>query len=349
MVPVIKKTVETRWNEEYGDLEGNLEGDLEGDLERNLEGSLVHCLRRWEDILKYATFIVNTVSSALKHLQMMKNPKGIFLRWIEELGEFKFEVKHRPENLNLNTDNLSRCDHLPTKQEEELVEAIQEEELNLRNIGKGQQDDPTMTKVRGWEASPSKQWLVLSNVLDAAFGWSHQYSTVRYFRVAITVYEVQQRFPWTEMHREMQQKVAEYVEHIKNDQVVINRKIHQYQGGKYQETMERGPVWYSHTKRISVRIIELTLSWMRPVKLAKKITQVWVKITAAHTKSREFMVSVSRLNIYRTDLNLEHRRRPQDKEWEDDDGAATEDIQPPRDVPRGNIVIQNQAGGPAAV
>ena len=30
------------------------------------------------------------------------------------------------------------------------MEVIQEEELNLRNIGKGQQDDPTMTKVRGW-------------------------------------------------------------------------------------------------------------------------------------------------------------------------------------------------------
>ena len=126
-VPVIKKTVETRWNADYGDLEGDL----------------VHCLRRWEHILKYAKFIVNTGSSALKHLQTMKNPKGIFLRWLEELGEF------RPGRLNLNTDNLNRCDHLLTKQEEERVEAIQEEELNLRNIGKGQQDDPTMTKVRG--------------------------------------------------------------------------------------------------------------------------------------------------------------------------------------------------------
>ena len=27
---------------------------------------------------------------------------------------------------------------------------MQEEELNLRNIGKGQQDDPTLTKVREW-------------------------------------------------------------------------------------------------------------------------------------------------------------------------------------------------------
>ena len=41
-------------------------------------------------------------------------------------------------------------DVIITKQEEEQMEVIQEEELNLRNIGKGQQDDPTMTKVRGW-------------------------------------------------------------------------------------------------------------------------------------------------------------------------------------------------------
>ena len=298
--------------------------------------------------MKYFPFRVYTDTAALKRLQTIKNPKGIFFRSLEELSEFMFKVRSRSGKLNLSAGDLSRCDHLLTKQEEEQMDIIQEEELNLMNIGKGQQEDPTMTKVRGWEASPSKQWLVPSNVLDAALGWSHQHSTVRYFRVATTVYKVQQRFPWPEMHQEMQQKVAECVEHIKNDQVLINRNVHQYQGGKYQEIMERGPVWYSHPKRISGRTIELTLSRMGLVKLAKKITPVWVEITAAHTKSREFMVSVSRLNIYRTDPNLEHQRRPKDKGWEDDEGAEAEDIQPPRDVPRGNIVIQNQAGVPAA-
>ena len=29
LVPVIKKTVETRWNEDYGNLEGNLEGQFQ--------------------------------------------------------------------------------------------------------------------------------------------------------------------------------------------------------------------------------------------------------------------------------------------------------------------------------
>ena len=250
-------------------------------------------MKRREHILKYFPFRVNTDTAALKRLQTIKNPEGVFFRWLEELSEFMFKVGSWAGRLNLNADNLSRCDHLLTKQEEEQMEVIQEEELNLRNIGKGQQEDPTMTKVRGWimgkanltqlefrgeteelhryagrlsplsvndtgiwmrntklegwEASPSKRRLVPSNWLDAALGWSHQHSTVRYFRVATTVYKVQQRFLWPEMNREMQQKVAECVEHIKNDQVVNNRNAHQYQGGKYLEIMERGLVWYSHS------------------------------------------------------------------------------------------------------
>ena len=126
-------------------------GSTKGEL-----AALVHCLRKWEHILKFAPFIVNTDSAALKHLQTMKNPKGIFFRWLEELSEFRFEVKHRPGKLNRNADSLSRCDHLPTKQEDEQIEAIQEEELNLRNIGKGQQDDPTLIKIREWIISRTK-------------------------------------------------------------------------------------------------------------------------------------------------------------------------------------------------
>ena len=223
-----------------------------------------HCLRKREQILKYAPFIVNDESAALKRLQTIKNPKGIFFPWLEELSEFRFKVRSRSGKLNLNADNLSRCDHLLTKQEEEQMEVIQEEELNLRNIGKGQQDDPTLTKIRGWimgkanptqlefkgeteelhqyagllsqlsvndsgilmrstklegwEANPRKQLLVPSNGLDAVFGWSHKHRTAGYFRVAATVYKVQHRFFWPGLHREMQQKVAECVKCIKNDQ-----------------------------------------------------------------------------------------------------------------------------------
>ena len=68
------------------------------------------------------------------------------------------------------------------------------------------QDDSATVKVREWESSPSKQWLILSNLLDAVLRWSLQHRTVRYFRLAIKVYTVQQRFPWTEMHQVKQQR-----------------------------------------------------------------------------------------------------------------------------------------------
>ena len=55
LVPVIKKNVETRWDKDYGN------------LKRYLEVSLVHCLRRWEHILKYAKFIANTVSGGRRN------------------------------------------------------------------------------------------------------------------------------------------------------------------------------------------------------------------------------------------------------------------------------------------
>ena len=163
-----------------------------------------------------------------------------------------------------------------------------------------------------------------------------------------TVYKVQQRFFWRGMHRKLQQKVAECVKCIENDQVVIKRNAHLYHGGKYKEITEGGLVWYFCPKQIPGKPIELTSIWMGPFRVVKNIPPVWVKITAAHTKSREFMMSVSRLKIFRADPNLEHRRMPKDKGWEDDGDSEAEDIQPLRDRPREDIVIPIQTGAPAA-
>ena len=103
---------------------------------------------------------------------MIKDPKRKFFSWLEKLSKFRFESGHRPGELNLSTESPNRCDYLPIEPEEEWVEAIQEENWNMRNTGQGQQDDPATVKVRGWESNPSKQWLVLSNLLDAVFRWS---------------------------------------------------------------------------------------------------------------------------------------------------------------------------------
>ena len=82
--------------------------------------------RKWDHILKYRKFILNTDSRALKYLQTLKQPTGIWFRWLQELQAYDFEVKHRPGKENLNADNMSRCDHLPEPTKEEMKEAEEE-------------------------------------------------------------------------------------------------------------------------------------------------------------------------------------------------------------------------------
>ena len=81
--------------------------------------------------------------------------------------------------------------------------------------------------------------------------------------------------------------------------------------------------------------------------MVEKIPPNLVKITAAHIKGRELTVSVSRLKIYRTDPNLEHRGIPKDRVLEEDDDSEAEDIQPLKDQERDTIVIPIQTGAPA--
>ena len=76
-------------------------------------------LRKWEHILKYRPFIVNTDSGALKYWQNLKNPRGADFRWLQELAEFQFTVKHRPGKLNTNADQLSRWEFMPSEVEED--------------------------------------------------------------------------------------------------------------------------------------------------------------------------------------------------------------------------------------
>ena len=58
------------------------------------------------------TFSVITDNSALKWLNSLQ-PKGRTARWIMDLQEFDFTVKHRPGGSNQNADALSRLNHSP--------------------------------------------------------------------------------------------------------------------------------------------------------------------------------------------------------------------------------------------
>ena len=89
-------------------------------------GSVMACLRKWDHILKYRKFHLFTDSKALKYLQTLKQPSGIWFRWLQELQSYDFEVFHKPGKDNTNADNLSRCDHLPEPTAEEASEAEEE-------------------------------------------------------------------------------------------------------------------------------------------------------------------------------------------------------------------------------
>ena len=88
--------------------------------------SVMACLRKWDHILKYRKFQLYTDSKALKYIQTLKQPSGIWFRWLQELQAYDFEVFHKPGKDNTNADNLSRCDHLPEPTAEEAKEAEEE-------------------------------------------------------------------------------------------------------------------------------------------------------------------------------------------------------------------------------
>ncbi|MCP3668741.1 MAG: hypothetical protein GY696_40705, partial [Gammaproteobacteria bacterium] len=78
--------------------------------------------RKFNSILSYRRFVLNTDSSALLQIKNLKPQTSMLIRWTEELAAVDFEIKHRPGRLNTNADVLSRREDEfmppPTAQEE---------------------------------------------------------------------------------------------------------------------------------------------------------------------------------------------------------------------------------------
>ena len=70
--------------------------------------AIVWAIRHFQHYLELQPFTIVTDHSALKWLQTSKIPKGRRARWIMELQQFKFTIKHRPGKANANADALSR-------------------------------------------------------------------------------------------------------------------------------------------------------------------------------------------------------------------------------------------------
>ena len=178
---VARKT--TKFEANYGSVKGEL-------------AAVLMALRRWEHLLRYRPFILNTDSAALKYLKTLKDPRGIWFRWLQELSGYNFEVIHRAGKKNTNADALSRSDHHrePTKEEEdeqkdEFIQAFREvctddlrtqiakveagnprierihriaAALTTEALATAQKEDPVLSKVREWiekDQKPTKKEL----------------------------------------------------------------------------------------------------------------------------------------------------------------------------------------------
>ena len=172
----------TKFEANYGSVKGEL-------------SAVVYCLRKWEHILRYREFVINTDSAALRHLKGLKDPRGIWFRWLSELSTYNFTVRHRKGSLNKNADALSRAEHheAPTAEEEaeheeflcaaremskeDAYETIQQvetknealrqvhrrgAELSREVLSEKQKQDPVLSQVRAWveaRTKPTKQEL----------------------------------------------------------------------------------------------------------------------------------------------------------------------------------------------
>ena len=128
--------------------------------------AVVFGLRKFESILRYKPFEVITDSSALKHLDTLRQNKGMIARWLEEIAGFQFTVIHRAGKRNLNADGMSRSSHLPeptAREEQEQKEYICSMEmqgfLDRSMIREHQKKDEVLREVAIWiETKKAPTW-----------------------------------------------------------------------------------------------------------------------------------------------------------------------------------------------
>ena len=123
--------------------------------------SIVHILRKHEHLLRYKKFKVFTDHQPLKWLRTMKNPKGIYWRWLNELESYDFEVVHVAGKSTGAADGLSRSSHLPEPTAEEIEEAeeyvfrtfdqgVHHSKLDRAALKEAQEQDEVLRIVKKW-------------------------------------------------------------------------------------------------------------------------------------------------------------------------------------------------------
>lgn len=83
--------------------------------------AMVYAIKHFRHYLYGRPFTVRTGHNALKWLQSFKEPEGQVARWLEMLGQYNYQIEHRPEKKHQNVDALSR-NPLPVPVTDQVIE-----------------------------------------------------------------------------------------------------------------------------------------------------------------------------------------------------------------------------------
>ena len=70
--------------------------------------AVVDAVHHFHHFLYGAPFTIRPEHSALQWLETLKDPEGQLARWLARLGQYNFNIQHRPGTTHLNADSLSR-------------------------------------------------------------------------------------------------------------------------------------------------------------------------------------------------------------------------------------------------
>lgn len=142
----------TKFEANYGSVKGEL-------------AAIIFGLRKFEHILRFRRFIINTDSGSLKYLQNMKDPRGIQYRWLTEIQSYNFSIRHRPGRLNTNADAISRSHHMPPPSKEEEYEEA-EYIAKLQEYLEELERDEYLTAICEANTQLSREWLMQAQKED---------------------------------------------------------------------------------------------------------------------------------------------------------------------------------------
>lgn len=136
--------------------------------------AMVKSISHFHHYLYGRKFLIRTDNASLTWLLSFKSPEGQVARWLERLGQYDFEIKHRPGVLHGNADALSRRPCGDDCKQCTRLDKHRDSTVNIRQISfvghkddwiVAQKQDPDLLLVRNWKlAGIRPQWEEVSSL-----------------------------------------------------------------------------------------------------------------------------------------------------------------------------------------